>query len=152
MHQKDPNVPALRCSGALVTRLTRQAWRAGVSISTGTDGTADSQTVWPEMFEEILFLAHDVGMPSLQVLRSATLIGARACGQARDMGSLEPGKLANFVVLRADPIADIRNVRSVEPVVKQGQAFLRSDYRPGTKAEINDAGFPVSGETVWKVP
>ena len=147
----DPTVPMPRCSGALVTRLTRQAWRTGVAISTGTDGIARYDHDWPEVDDELLFLARDVGMQPLQVLHSATLVGAAAAGQERDMGSLEVGKLANFVILRSDPSVDIRNIRSVEATVKRGRVYSRADYQPSAKAEIVDSGFPVSPEKDWTV-
>lgn len=131
-----PERRRLRCTGPAVTRLTRQAWQAGVPISTGTDSNFGPDHDWPEVDDELFFLARDVGMPPIEVIRSATLIGAQAAGQAKDMGSIEAGKLANFVVLTADPLADIGAIRRVETVVKRGRAYPRSDYRPTTTAEM----------------
>jgi imidazolonepropionase-like amidohydrolase len=133
-----PERRPLRCTGPETIRLTQQAWRAGVLISTGTDGVSGYEKQWPDVDDELVFLARDVGMPPLQVIRSATLIGAEAAGQAKDMGSLQAGKLANFVVLTADPLADIANIRSVAMTVKRGRAYPRSDYRPVTKAEMGE--------------
>ncbi|MCI4591925.1 amidohydrolase family protein [Sphingobium sp. BYY-5] len=133
-----PERKPLRCTGPTVIRLTQQAWRAGVAISTGTDHVAGPEALWPDVYEELFFLARDVGMAPLEVIRSATLIGARAAGQDKDMGSIEPGKLANFLVLGKDPSADIRNVRSLEITVKRGRAYPRQDYRPVTKVEMGD--------------
>lgn len=132
----DPKKKPLRCTGQAVVRLTRQAWKAGVPISTGTDYVAKYDQSWPEVHDELFFLARDVGMPPLEVIRSATLVGAQAAGQAADMGSVEVGKIANFVVLGADPLADIGNIRSIEMVVKRGRAYRRSDYRPTTREEM----------------
>ncbi|MES2497231.1 MAG: amidohydrolase family protein [Pseudomonadota bacterium] len=132
----DPSKRPLRCSGQAVVRLTRQAWRAGVPISTGTDYVAKYDQSWPEVHDELLFLARDVGMPPLEVIRSATLVGAQAAGQAADMGSVEVGKLANFLVLTANPLADIGNIRSIETTVKRGRAYRRADYRPTTRDEM----------------
>ncbi len=133
-----PERKPLRCTGPTTTRLVHQAWQAGVPISTGTDYDGGYKEAWPAVFNEILFLAHDVGMPTVQAIRSATLIGAQAAGQARDMGSIEAGKLANFVVLTADPVANIDNIRSVNMTVKRGRAYPRNDYRPVTKQEMGD--------------
>jgi imidazolonepropionase-like amidohydrolase len=133
-----PERHPLRCTGPTTTRLVRQAWQAGVPISTGTDSDSDVKDMWPALFDEIFFLAHDVGMPSLQVIHSATLIGAEAAGQARDMGSIEAGKLANFAVLSADPVTDIGNIRSIRMTVKRGHVYPRSEYRPVTKDEMGD--------------
>ena len=133
-----PERRPLRCTGPATTRLTQQAWRAGVPISTGTDHSYGADQQWPEVHDELFFLARDVGMPPLQVIRSATLIGAEAAGQVRDMGSIEQGKLANFVVLTRDPLADIANIRTIEMTVKRGRAYPRGDYRPATKAELGE--------------
>jgi imidazolonepropionase-like amidohydrolase len=54
------------------------------------------------------------------------------------MGSIEPGKLANFVVLKSDPIADIANIQTIETVVKRGKAYARTAYVPVTKEEMGD--------------
>ncbi|UAK26556.1 amidohydrolase family protein [Sphingomonas nostoxanthinifaciens] len=131
-----PERRPLRCTGAAVIRLTQQAWRAGVPIATGTDSVAARDHAWPEVDDELEFLARDVGLPPLQVIHSATLVGATAAGQARDTGSLEPGKLANFAVLTADPTADIGAIRTVDLTVKRGRPYWRRDYRPITREEM----------------
>jgi imidazolonepropionase-like amidohydrolase len=134
----DPKAKPLRCTGAQTIRLTQQAWRAGVSISTGTDYVNPAGDMWPEVHAELRYLAHDVGMPPLAVIRSATLVGARAAGRDKDMGSIEPGKLANFVVLAADPLADIENIQRIEMTVKRGREYRRADYIPPTKKELGN--------------
>jgi hypothetical protein len=63
------------------------------------------------------------GMPVDEVLRAATLGGAEALGIARDAGSLEPGKLADLVVLDQDPRRDIRATTSVFRVMKNGRMY-----------------------------
>ncbi|RYD45325.1 MAG: hydrolase [Sphingomonadales bacterium] len=134
----DPQAKPLRCSGARTIRLTQQAWRAGLPISTGTDFVNPAGDAWPEVHTELRYLAHDVGMPPLAVIHSATLVGARAAGQEKDMGSLEPGKLANFVVLTADPLADIDNIEKIEMTVKRGREYRRSDYIAPTAKELGN--------------
>ncbi|RDI99816.1 hydrolase [Dyella solisilvae] len=133
-----PERKPLRCTGPTTIRLVRQAWQAGVPISTGTDNDGGAKSAWPTEFDEMFFLAHDVGMPPLQVIRSATLVGAQAAGQAQDMGSIEVGKLANFAVLSADPVKDIGNIRSIRMTVKRGHEYPRTDYRPVTKEEMGN--------------
>lgn len=60
------------------------------------------------------------GMTAEEVLRAATIDGARIIGVDQDLGSIEPGKLADLVVLEADPLADIRNTNTVRWVMKNG--------------------------------
>jgi imidazolonepropionase-like amidohydrolase len=63
------------------------------------------------------------GIDAADVLRIATLNGARAFGMSDLLGTLEPGKLADFFVVRGDPLEDIRNTRNVRWVVKSGRLY-----------------------------
>jgi len=83
-------------------------------------------------------MATKAGMPNDAILKSATLISARAAGQQRDMGSIEPGKLANMVVLTRNPLADLKNLRSVLMTVKRGRVYARSAFVPLVKDDITD--------------
>jgi len=134
----DPKAKPLRCSGARTIQLTQQAWRAGIPISTGTDYVDPAGDAWPEVHRELRYLANDVGMPPLAVIHSATLVGARAAGRDKEMGSIEPGKLANFVVLTADPLANIDNIERIEMTVKRGREYPRADFTPLAKKELGD--------------
>ena len=69
----------------------------------------------------------------MAVIRAATVIGAKAMGAEADMGSIVPGKLANMVVLSANPLDDVRNMRSVTMTVKRGRVYPRADYRNSGK-------------------
>jgi imidazolonepropionase-like amidohydrolase len=63
------------------------------------------------------------GWKPIEVLRAATLHGAEAIGYAQKLGSLEPGKLADQVILSKDPPEDIHNSSSVRQVIKNGELF-----------------------------
>ena len=63
------------------------------------------------------------GMSNLQALRAGTLNGAEAIGLAQDLGSLEPGKLADLVVLDKDPLQDIHATTSIRFVMQNGELF-----------------------------
>jgi imidazolonepropionase-like amidohydrolase len=68
--------------------------------------------------------AHTLGgMTPLAVLRAATAGAAETIGRLADMGTLEVGKYADLVVFDRDPLADIRNTRSVSLVMRGGQLF-----------------------------
>jgi imidazolonepropionase-like amidohydrolase len=73
------------------------------------------------MFREMA-LMRDAGLTPLQVLRSATTNGAKAMGRD-DLGAIAPGKLADLVLLDADPLADVANLSHAERVVKGGVVY-----------------------------
>jgi imidazolonepropionase-like amidohydrolase len=120
-----------RANSALSASLTAQAHRAGVSISAGTDYETDPQYPFPALHDEMAFLAQHCGIPAEQVIRCATLVGARSIGAEATMGTIEAGKLANFVVLARDPLADLANLRSITFVVKRGRRYDRGEYQDG---------------------
>ena len=118
------------CAVALAGKLTNQAYRAGVPISTGTDDDNELKDPWPSLFDEFQLLHDAAGLPPMAVIHAATAIGAKAMGAQTEMGTIAPGKLANMVVLSANPLDDVRNMRSVVLTVKRGRQFRRADYRP----------------------
>ena len=67
--------------------------------------------------------ANRKAMTPLEALRAATIAAAAKVGFAPDLGSVEPGKLADLVVLDADPLADIHNSVKVRWVVKNGELY-----------------------------
>jgi imidazolonepropionase-like amidohydrolase len=90
--------------------------RAGVPIALGTDMWA-----FPGLgvsIEMDLFVR--AGLSPKDALRAATQIAARSLGAEADRGTLEPGKRADFLVLTDDPLADVKNVRSISAVYKAG--------------------------------
>jgi imidazolonepropionase-like amidohydrolase len=123
------------CTVALAGKLTNQAYRAGVQISTGTDGDTPLSNSWPSLFDEFQLLHDSAGLPPMAVIQAATLTGAKAMGADAEMGTITPGKLANMVVLSANPLDDVRNMRSIVMTVKRGRAYQRADYRPPVPAK-----------------
>jgi imidazolonepropionase-like amidohydrolase len=80
------------------------------------------------------------GMPPVDALRLATLGGAELLGVAEDLGSIEAGKIADLVVLNADPREDIKRTADVYRVMKSGRL-----YDPEELARMMPAGFSGAG-------
>jgi imidazolonepropionase-like amidohydrolase len=68
----------------------------------------------------------EAGIPPRDVLRMATRNAASALGVLHERGTIEPAKRADLIVLRADPLSDIGNLRQVEFTVVDGRAFGRN--------------------------
>ena len=68
-------------------------------------------------------------MGNLQKLRAGTINGAEAIGLSQDLGNLEPGKLADLVVLDKDPLQDIQNTVSILFVMSFQQIFFQKQHR-----------------------
>jgi imidazolonepropionase-like amidohydrolase len=67
------------------------------------------------------------GLTPLQALTSATAVAAAKVGAEDRLGTVQPGKEADLVVLGASPIEDIRNTRRVEMVVKRGELLTAAE-------------------------
>jgi imidazolonepropionase-like amidohydrolase len=63
------------------------------------------------------------GMTNIEVLRAATLHGAEYIGMGEDLGSIEPGKLADLIILDEDPLQDIQNTNSVSYTLINGRMY-----------------------------
>jgi Tol biopolymer transport system component len=70
-----------------------------------------------------LWMIQSGGMPRHDALRAATIFGADAIGLSKDVGSLEPGKLADLQVLDKNPLDDIHNSMSMRWVMKNGRLY-----------------------------
>jgi imidazolonepropionase-like amidohydrolase len=92
---------------------------AGVRIAMGTDSGPPGR--FPGYFEHMeLALMAEAGLSPEAILRSATGVAA-ACLSLNEVGTLEPGKWADLLVLRRDPLQDVANTRSLEAVYIGGE-------------------------------
>jgi imidazolonepropionase-like amidohydrolase len=100
--------------------------RAGVHILTGTDAPLRNSPPGFGLHEELTLLARG-GMSPFEVLRSATLEPARYFGMLDSLGTIAAGKLADLVLLDADPLQDIRNTRRISAVVANGRLYAGAE-------------------------
>jgi imidazolonepropionase-like amidohydrolase/Tol biopolymer transport system component len=108
---------------------TAKLSRAGVTIGTGTDIWQIPTGVHMELEQLVA-----AGLTPLQAIRAGTSDAARILGADKELGTIEPGKWADLILLDADPLLDIRNTRKIWHVIHNGhlvdrQAILKSIKR-----------------------
>ncbi len=93
-------------------------YKAGVPIVAGTDQTVPGHSLHRE-----IELYVKGGLTPMQALQTATLVPARVMGLEKETGTIEAGKIADLVLLDADPLADISNTRKISRVVARGRVY-----------------------------
>ena len=114
----------------VATANLRRAHKAGMRIVLGTDSGGPGGlhgAVVPREME----LMHAAGMTPMQVIEAATREAAACIGRAKELGTIEPGKRADAVVLDADPLRDLANMRRVALTMKDGRAMTAAELRVG---------------------
>ncbi len=107
--------------------MTLAMHRAGVPFMAGTD-TAAGVHIFPGFsLHDELGLFVKAGMTPLESLQTATWNAARFMGRLPDLGTVEKGKLADLVLLDANPLDNISNTRKIRAVVLAGRFFSRRD-------------------------
>jgi imidazolonepropionase-like amidohydrolase len=99
-------------------REARKLADRGIQVNIGAHGQQDGIGTHWEMWSFV-----KGGWTPLQALQAATISPARTLGLAKDLGSLEPGKLADLVVLEANPLENIRNSDKVAQVMLGGRLY-----------------------------
>jgi hypothetical protein len=102
-------------------RVALIALQAGVGILAGTDASDEAYVFAGSGLHDELALLVEAGFTPLQALQAATLNPARYLGAADSMGTVAPGRVADLVVLDANPLEDIRNTTRIFAVVANGR-------------------------------
>ena len=100
--------------------LVAELHRRGVPIGAGTD-TPIAQAIPGYSLHTELERLVDAGLPPLEALRAATVRPAEFLRMADRLGTIAPGKWADLVLLRGDPLQDIRNTRTIDMVIANGR-------------------------------
>ena len=108
---------------------------AGVLVAAGSDAGNPGTFHGPAIHRELELLVQ-AGLAPAEALAAATVNAARVVSRFADLGAIEPGKLADLVVLEASPLADIRNTSRIALVVKDGRALRPDEILPRTAVEV----------------
>ncbi len=95
--------------------------KAGVKMAIGTDAIGENMVVYPGFYFEEIERFVENGCTPLEAIVAATKIGATVSAAADNLGTIEKGKLADLLVLRGDPLNDIKALRSVDLIIQGGK-------------------------------
>jgi imidazolonepropionase-like amidohydrolase len=108
-------------------QMTLAMHRAGVPLMAGTDTAAGVYVMPGFSLHQELELFVKAGLTPLEALQTATLNPAKFLGRTNDLGTVEKGKLADLVLLDANPLDNISNTQKISAVVLNGRYFSRTD-------------------------
>jgi len=118
---------ALERAWPIWLKQAREMRAAGVRIMAGSDVAVLNVFPGLSLHEELRLFVDSVGMSPMEALASATRKPAEWLGLADSVGTIGPGKVADLVLLDADPLADIKNTQRISAVVLRGKLFRKSD-------------------------
>lgn len=119
---------------------------AGGTITLGTDHVSNGNHVAGFGVHREMDAMVRAGIPASEVIKIATINGARAFKIEKDHGSIEVGKVADLVVVDGNPVENIRNTRNVRKVVRAGKVYdaaellesVRGKLGPSDEDEVGD--------------
>ena len=109
-------------------RNTKRFADAGVPIGVGSDGGSGSDFPGLTTHRELELLAA-AGMSPVEILKAATFHGALALRKQEDLGTIEPGRRADLLLLTANPLEDVRNLRKIDRIMLEGEWVDRASLK-----------------------
>jgi imidazolonepropionase-like amidohydrolase len=124
-----PEAGALgRAMFAKRVKLVGTLYAAGVPLLGGTDAPLRNSISGFGLHDELAYFVQ-AGLTPMRALRTATYEPARYLNALDSLGTIEPGKVADLVLLDGDPLADIRNTRRIAAIVTRGRVYDSRDRR-----------------------
>jgi len=118
-----------RAGYANVAAFLKQYSDAGGKVLAATDTGCCTQIIPGLSLHYEMQMLTDMGIPPMKAIQGATLWAAEVIGQEKTLGSIEPGKLADFTVIEGNPLADIGATKNVRLVIKDGRV-METAYDP----------------------
>ena len=124
--QADENTDArtLRHNNLLV----RRAYEAGVRLGVGSDAHTVGLHGW-KLRHELVMMVHDQAIPAAAAIVAATRTNAELLGKSESLGTVEPGKLADLLIVEGNPLRDITALANVHQVISNGTVVVDHSHR-----------------------
>jgi imidazolonepropionase-like amidohydrolase len=130
-----------------VRRDLREMHDAGMDILAGSDNAVLNIYPGSSLHDELALFAREIGMTPAEILDRATRRSARFLRLDNSIGTIERGKIADLVLLDADPMQDIKNTQRIAAVVLRGTLYdrdglekLRAAVKSGSDRTTDDWG------------
>jgi imidazolonepropionase-like amidohydrolase len=107
-----------------ILQLTKMFYDNGVTLLSGTDIPNFELVPGASLHHELEILV-EAGIPPLEVIKIATRNGATSLGMEEDVGTIEPGKQADMIILSDNPVDAISNTKKIEAIISDGQFVSR---------------------------
>lgn len=120
--------------------IVKRFFDRGGTIVLGSDRQLREGTVPGFAVHSELHVLSAAGIPNADVIRIATINGARAMGLGDRLGTIEPGKWADFFVVEGDPLEDITLTRNISLVVRNGVAYDPASLLESVVGKLGPAG------------
>ena len=114
-------------------------YRKGGTLSVGTDPARQGVLAGYGNLRSLELLA-DAGIPALDVIKMATLNGAKVIGIEQDRGTIEVGKRADLIVIAGNPLENIADVHKIETVYKKGIGYDPQALKDSVKGAVGGPG------------
>ncbi|MDC0004326.1 amidohydrolase family protein [Porticoccaceae bacterium] len=111
---------------SIMNKSVQRLNEAGVPLAAGSDAGNPGLVHGASLHYELKLMGEQ-GIAPMDLIKAATLNSARVAGKEDLVGSIEPGKLADLLILTADPLSDISNLQAIDAVIKSGNIFSQSE-------------------------
>jgi len=114
----------------------------GIRISLGTDTLCSMPRPGLNTIQEMEFMA-EAGLAPEEILRAGTRNAAEHLGLLNDLGTVEPGKIADLILVAGDPLKDISSLHKIQMVIKEGKVVYNADDEAAVPKGISSDSNPV---------
>lgn len=128
-------------------RDVREMHEAGIELLAGTDTGVINLYPGSSLHDELAIFVGDIGMTPAEAIERATRRSARFLRIGDSVGTVERGKIADLLLIDADPLVDITNIRRISAVILRGQYYdrdgldkIRAQVRAAPDIKVDDWG------------